>query len=150
MWNGFNVSLKDILLINFQVTTFSMKSTSCWAFCWWPEVSSHPVSPRWACKTGGHLPLGCLIAHAQGIQGSHKSEVRRTRWSEAQIPWAGQLLLRASSSGAASTGRQSGYLAAGEKLHQLFWDKNKCSGKQPETSTSFSAKDDSLARTNFF
>ena len=81
---------------------------------------------------------------------ARKSEVWRTRWSEAQTPWAGQLLLRASSSGATSTGRQSGYLAAGEKLLQQFWDKNKCLGKQPETFISFSAKDDSLARTSFF
>lgn len=54
------------------------------------------------------------------------------------------------SSGAATASNQSGHLSAGEKLNQLFWDQNKCSGQQPETIISFSANPHSLARAIFF
>ena len=71
--------------MKFQVKTFSMKSTSSWAFCWWPDVSSHPVSACRAQKTGRRLLLRPLVAaavHVQGIQGSKvrsvKDEVERS------------------------------------------------------------------------
>ena len=50
------------------------------------------------------------------------------------------------SSGAASAANPSGYLSAGEKLNQLFWDRNKYSGKRPEAVVSFCANAHSSAR----
>lgn len=48
-------------------------------------------------------------------------------------------------SGAASASNQPGCLSAGEKINLLFWDRNKCSAKRPETPIPLSAKVNSLA-----
>ena len=121
-----------------------MTSTSCLAstYSHWSYFSSLTKCVLGS-KTGRHF-----FRHVPGLTGRGnnapagdfqdllvqlswlKEELERSPDAPEQVDAAPQ---GTPSSGAASAWKGPRYLSAGEKCNQLFWDRNKCAGKQPET-----------------